>query len=235
MALLSTASLLCIMIATTHGLGPFVAASAEESNFRVLSFVFSSALATLGVTLQNMALRATEEARTLWKEAAELDALTGVLNRRAFMPRLRLEHARSTRTQRPYSIAMLDVDHFKAVNDTHGHAGGDQVLKAVAKVLQANCRGIDTLARIGGEEFAILLPETSAADARVMLERIRHGVAALAVPVGKIDVPVTISIGVASFDESQSDCDTLLSLADQALYAAKRQGRNHVVSHAAKT
>ncbi len=230
MALLSTTALLCVMIATAKGVGPFVAATAEASNFRVLTFVFSSALATLGVTLQTRALQATEKARSLWQEAAEHDVLTGLLNRRAFMPRLRLEHERSARNHRSYSIAMLDLDYFKRINDSYGHAAGDTVLSAVAAVVQANCRGIDTPARIGGEEFAILLPETSGEDARLMLERIRAAVEMLVIPIGTIDISLTISIGVASFDDAQSDCDTLLNLADQALYAAKRHGRNRVVT-----
>ncbi|MBK6639037.1 MAG: sensor domain-containing diguanylate cyclase [Rhodocyclaceae bacterium] len=235
MALLSTTALLFVMIATTKGYGPFVAATAEESNFRVLTFVFSSALATLGVTLQSRALQATEKARSLWQEAAEHDALTDLPNRRAFMPRLRLEHERSTRNKLAYSVAMLDLDHFKRINDTYGHAAGDAVLKAVATTVLANCRGIDTPARVGGEEFAILLPETSSEDARIMLERIRVAVALLTLPIGTTDVSLTISIGVACSADAQSDCDTVLNLADQALYAAKRHGRNRVITHAQTT
>ena len=167
------------------------------------------------------------------------DALTGLYNRRYFQDRLTNEHARSTRHSRPVALMMLDIDHFKRVNDTYGHQTGDDVLRAVSQLLINQTRTIDVVARYGGEEFAALLPETPFDGALLLAERLREHVALLQLkPRGQDDpnasVPpgplqVTISVGLAMLDrEVMPTPDQLVATADAALYAAKHGGRNRV-------
>lgn len=221
----SALTIVAVMAAAAHQAGPFDA-TAGDAAFRVAAFAFSSALTLLGAALQHGQLERSEHTGRLWQEAAEHDALTGLPNRRLFMPKVQLEHQRSLRSGKPYAIAMLDLDHFKAINDCHGHAGGDRVLDAVAAVLRDNCRMIDTPARVGGEEFAILLPECSGAQARPFLERLRGKLAELEILIADQRVTVTVSIGIASYNGPRDTADAVAARADQALYRAKQAGRN---------
>lgn len=152
---------------------------------------------------------------------ASTDALTGLANRRVFQESLARELALAVRRGEPCSLVVLDVDHFKAVNDTHGHQAGDEVLRQVGRVLHEAARGTDVPARYGGEEFAVVLPSCSPAEAFVVAERLRAGVAA-----GGGPVPVTVSAGVASFPLDAADPAGLVGAADHALYRAKRAGRD---------
>ncbi len=154
------------------------------------------------------------------------DPLTGVHNRRALNERLTEELARSRRFGHPLALLMLDVDHFKAINDRYGHQTGDQVLTVIGRCLREHVRRIDFVARYGGEEFVILLPETDREGARRFAERLRQAVAALELG-GELASP-TVSIGVAVSREADTP-DSLLQRADAALYAAKRAGRNRVM------
>jgi diguanylate cyclase (GGDEF)-like protein len=158
------------------------------------------------------------------------DALTGIYNRRHFMARLDDEWKRFRRYERPMSMLMLDIDHFKSVNDRYGHDVGDQIIIAVAGVCGTQTRDSDVLARIGGEEFAILLPETNLKDAHVVAERLRAAVAAHPLASNAGPVPVTVSIGSACADSKALDPTALIKRADEALYAAKRSGRNCVAA-----
>jgi len=160
------------------------------------------------------------------EELSLTDGLTGVGNRRAFDQRLAgaFEHAR--RYERPLSLVLIDVDHFKAINDRHGHDVGDAVLQSVASSVASGTRQTDFVARVGGEEFAILLPETALFESIQFAEKIRAGIAAAA-PV--IDERVTVSIGVANSPHSPfATTMDLFRAADQALYRAKSNGRNCV-------
>jgi diguanylate cyclase (GGDEF)-like protein len=163
------------------------------------------------------------------REKAELDGLTGLPNRRAFDERFAGESARSGRYDRPLSIVLLDVDHFKRINDTHGHAFGDDVLRAVADVVQGAVRGTDFAARFGGEEFVLLLPETDLAAAREAAERLRTRLAALdlVAPDGQ-PLSLTASFGVSAVPACVPSSGDLLRSADVMLYAAKQAGRNCV-------
>ena len=164
------------------------------------------------------------------RQLATHDDLTGLLNRRAMLDRMQLEQRRSLRSGSPLLIAQLDIDHFKAVNDTHGHAAGDLVLQSFADTVRRNVRDTDVLARWGGEEFVLLLCDTPAADAVALMERLRQAVQAMQVPVPQGDGPitVTVSIGLARHTPADPLAGTL-ERADQALYAAKAGGRNRVV------
>jgi diguanylate cyclase (GGDEF)-like protein len=159
---------------------------------------------------------------------ANHDALTGLFNRRAAAERLVLERARAERQRAPLSVLMLDIDHFKRINDRCGHAAGDGVLLAVADVLRHELRASDLGVRHGGEEFLVILPGDSAAQAFEVAERIRGEVAQLAVPLDGDTASITISVGIATFNGSESD-EQLIARADAALYRAKQGGRNRSV------
>jgi diguanylate cyclase (GGDEF)-like protein len=149
---------------------------------------------------------------------ARTDALTGVANRRVWDEELPRELARSLRTGDPLCVAIMDLDHFKRYNDTHGHQGGDRLLKETAAAWRNTVRSTDLLARYGGEEFALLLPACALEDAVRIIERLRS-----------VTPEVTCSIGVACWDFQES-AGELFERADQALYAAKASGRNRYVS-----
>lgn len=180
--------------------------------------------AELGAAHEN--LERTNEALV---KLVQRDALTGIHNRRAADERMSLELARHRQNQKPLSVLMLDVDHFKSVNDTLGHQAGDEVLKALAARLTEVCRATDFVARLGGEEFLVLLPETPLDGALLVGEKIRAGVASA--PLGP--TRATVSIGVTSPAEQLADETTILRVTDEALYSAKRNGRNRVECSAA--
>jgi two-component system, cell cycle response regulator len=161
------------------------------------------------------------------------DALTGLFNRRYFEERLSREFARSSRYRSPLSCLMLDIDHFKRVNDTYGHPFGDRVIQVVAAMALKTLRDVDLLARYGGEEFVALLPETGPQDAWRAAERVRRAIETAQwqadTPQGKAEVRVTVSLGVATYPVPHIDStEALLRAADDALYRAKQAGRNQV-------
>jgi two-component system, cell cycle response regulator len=159
------------------------------------------------------------------------DGLTGLFNHRHVQHLLEEEFERAVRTRGRLTVAMLDLDRFKAVNDTFGHQAGDRILQELAELLRREAREVDKLGRYGGEEFILLLPDTGIEDAAVLLERVRRSVARFPFPVGT-DEPhrMTVSAGIASFPyPGVGDAQALLGFADQALYAAKDAGRNRVV------
>lgn len=157
------------------------------------------------------------------------DALTGLVNRRSFEMALAREVDRVARSGEPALLLMLDIDHFKAVNDSHGHAAGDLIIKAVADAISQTVRPMDTVARIGGEEFAIVLPNCPATFGATVAERVRERVAALQVPVSPgTTLTTTISIGGAFAPQwVRSSALLWMERADRQLYRAKAEGRNH--------
>ena len=164
------------------------------------------------------------------KRLAAYDGLTGLLNRHALLERAEGEVHRSVRHGHPLGVVMVDVDRFKSVNDEHGHAQGDEVLRQVAAALSANVRPYDLVGRWGGEEFLLFLPGTSLEEARQVAERVREGVSRLEIetPSG-VTLQTHVSAGVASgLPQARAGMDTLLLEADQALLVAKRSGRNQV-------
>jgi diguanylate cyclase (GGDEF)-like protein len=158
---------------------------------------------------------------------AATDGLTGVANRSTFQERLGSELARAARAGEDVALLMLDIDHFKQLNDTHGHQVGDQVLQRVARTLKAGLRPYDTAARYGGEEFALVLPRTSRGDGMAIAERIRAALAEMSE-----EPRVTASVGVANFPVDSTTADGLVGAADAALYQSKRAGRNRVTAAA---
>ncbi len=162
------------------------------------------------------------------RQLAITDGLTQVANRRHFDERIQEEVDRSQRYGRPLVLLLLDIDHFKKVNDTYGHPAGDAVLRRVADICRASIRALDLVARFGGEEFAILLPETDIPGALQLAERIREDIAALPVTYGPNTIQVTASLGVAATENGDRSSEQLLKAADEMLYAAKQGGRNQV-------
>jgi diguanylate cyclase (GGDEF)-like protein len=154
--------------------------------------------------------------------------LTGLRNRRAFQQQIAVEISRSSRYGVPLGLLLMDVDHFKHINDGHGHAGGDRVLSALGVLLREELRTPDIPARWGGEEFVVALPNTDLAGAGLAAERLRSAIAAATIRHGNVHIPVTISIGVSALEGGES-LETLTERADQAMYAAKVKGRNCVV------
>lgn len=163
---------------------------------------------------------------------ANIDGLTGLHNRRSGMTRLIIEFKRARRYQTPLTLFMVDIDHFKDVNDRYGHTAGDDALKVIANILRITCREQDVVSRYGGEEFLVMLPETALDEATGLAERLRKRVEEFPIKLHVADIRLTISIGVSSCDlksEKESDL-TVIQRADRALYRAKNEGRNRVVS-----
>jgi len=156
------------------------------------------------------------------------DPLTGAYNRRQFDFIGNKEFSRSRRNNKPYSVLMLDIDHFKAINDTYGHELGDKALKEAVSVIQQAIRQEDSLFRLGGEEFAVILPETSLMPARKLAERIRAAIENIELDTAQGLMKYTISIGLAEFSTKDEGIGTTLSHADKAMYSAKSLGRNRV-------
>jgi diguanylate cyclase (GGDEF)-like protein len=171
-----------------------------------------------------------ERAR-LFQEVQSLaltDPLTGLQNRRSLFELGRIEFARSIRSHRPFSCMMLDVDHFKQINDNYGHAIGDEVLREFAQRSKNSVREVDIIGRYGGEELVILLPETDLKTAKLVAERLRSSIEKTPVRVSGREINMTISVGVATKDENTLELETLIARADQAMYIAKYKGRNQV-------
>jgi diguanylate cyclase (GGDEF)-like protein len=162
------------------------------------------------------------------RELSATDQLTGLANRRVMMRRLDEEHSRYLRGGQLYTVVMIDLDHFKRVNDTHGHGVGDQVLRGLAAVLQSCQRRTDTLARTGGEEFMLLMPMTDMDGALLHARRMCERVASSKLPTDVGELQVTLSLGVAEVLPAEISVDTVVSRADAALYQAKANGRNRV-------
>jgi diguanylate cyclase (GGDEF)-like protein len=200
--------------------------------FRPVVDAFTEDEVRLLQSVASLAAMAIANAR-LHQEMVKLsntDALTGIHNRRSFFSRLEMELEHSERFEHPVALAMIDVDHFKELNDTWGHLAGDGALKRVAQLIASRARKVDTVARYGGEEFALVLPGARSEDASATAEKLQRLVETTAIgddPDGP-RARVTISIGVASYPQDARDLATLVDCADAALYAAKRSGRNVV-------
>ena len=233
------------------GWGLFVAVALNDilvaqgvlQNPRVLPLGFAAVLITMGLSLANrfsrmfnhlegeVQARTRELLETNEKlvDAARLDILTNLLNRRGFAEKVETEISRVARTRRGFVMLMVDIDHFKAFNDQHGHACGDHVLRETAAVLRSQLRDVDTIARWGGEEFIFLLPETTLEGGAVLAEKLRAAVEVQRFQYeGNIVLSLTITIGVAQYRDDMS-FDDCLARADRALYEGKQAGRNRVV------
>jgi diguanylate cyclase (GGDEF)-like protein len=187
-------------------------------------------LITVGTSVLKFMEQSSIEARYHEElyQLATIDPLTELYNRRQYQELLGKEFARTLSRGQPLALLLIDIDHFKAINDRHGHPAGDTVLKRVAGALLEQTRADLILARIGGEEFAAILPEHTLAEAAAFAERLRHAVESLELDVDAIPQPVTISIGVAPRTPAMAGVADLMRAADAELYRAKQAGRNRV-------
>ena len=198
--------------------------------------IFTAEMAAIAVDYQGMpamlvALNDVSQRKELEAELfhqASTDSLTGIINRRYFQNQAEQEVRRSRRFARDMTVMMIDIDHFKPINDTYGHAAGDIIIQGVVKRALECLRQSDSIGRIGGEEFAVLLPETSLDAARDVAERLRAHIEARPFVIGSGVVACTVSIGVAQLSAQDNSIEELLHRADTALYAAKNEGRNRV-------
>jgi len=183
---------------------------------------------------QTAALKAEIEARkraeSRLRHLATTDELTNVSNRRHFLELSEPEFARARRYDHPLSVIMLDADHFKIINDSYGHHIGDQILRELCRECRGLLRENDVIGRIGGEEFAIMLPETGTLEARRVAERMREALAAIEIPLDTGSLKFTVSMGIAALDRKDLDFSGIMKRADQALYEAKGAGRNRSVT-----
>ena len=187
----------------------------------------------IALFLPAMTLLQRSQRHAQLENASRVDAKTGLLNAVTWQREARVEISRAARTRTPLAVAMIDIDHFKQVNDTHGHLAGDAVLATLSATLRALLREYDIIGRFGGEEFAVLLPQTDMTKAKQITERLRAKLAEITVTTGsggsaEAPLQVTVSIGVATLQTARRDLDELIAAADAALYRAKAQGRNQV-------
>lgn len=214
-----------------------VTADMEDILFPSYEYASYAGLVALALTLFMLAmamqalvhLRLVADTHLKLSAEAATDALTGVANRRSLLRFAANETLRAQRYGRPLSLLMLDLDRFKEVNDRYGHQWGDEVLKQAATVIQSVLRGTDLLGRYGGEEFAVMMPETSAEEAAGVAERIREKISQILLDTGNDKIAIRVSIGVATLSPEELDVQSLINRADAALYSAKREGRDRVV------
>jgi diguanylate cyclase (GGDEF)-like protein len=164
------------------------------------------------------------------QEAALTDVLTGFPNRRYAIERFQQEWQAANRSKRPMACMMVDVDNFKAINDTHGHDAGDVVLKQTALAIKSGLRAQDVVCRTGGDEFIVICPETDLEAALICGERVRRAVREQVLTTGTLTLRGSVSVGVAARDEKTPDIDALIKCADQGVYLAKQEGRDHVAT-----
>lgn len=228
-ALFAGATLARRVIASVDALSQGTARLAEgELSHRVAVGSGGDELGRLAVAFNAMAER-IEKAHGVLNDLATHDGLTGLLNHREFVHRLKEEVERGRRYRHSCALLIVDLDHFKTVNDTWGHPAGDEVLLTVAARILREIRPTDRAARCGGEEFSILLPETRGVGALALAERVRAAFATSPITLTSGQaIDLTVSIGVAAFPEDAGDEEGLIAAADQALYAAKQAGRNRV-------
>lgn len=218
-------SLICIPLTTsTRKYGMVLvehtyANAFDEDNVRLLSIIAQQ----VGIVMENA------ELYYKMRELARKDGLTGIYNRQYFQERLDIEFKNAKQENYPLSLAIFDIDHFKRFNDTHGHMFGDKVLTSIVKAVKATLRKNDMMARYGGEEFIILLPRTNLSEAYEKVDALRKMISKYSIEDGLINVSITASFGISSFDECVLNENELVRTADDALYAAKAAGRNCVM------
>ncbi|MDR3439744.1 diguanylate cyclase [Telmatospirillum sp.] len=200
--------------------------------FVVMEFFLHRLIRLVTARLEDEISRTTSAVQTLLRDVSDLanrDHLTELYNRRAFFERLEEEMARSSRSQSPFGLLALDVDHFKQINDTHGHPVGDEVLRQLALAIRDTIRTADVAGRVGGEEFTILLPESTVVQVSALAQRLRERVGEIAVPTGQGNVcKITFSAGILQWHRNLN-LEAHLRLVDKALYRAKSEGRDRVI------
>ena len=217
-----------VLMATEHA-GAFGIENLQQARFMLFTYLFSTTVGVLAMALQRRNLLTETRQRRDWQFRANHDPLTGLRNRLSFVDQLDTEILRAQRTGRDFSVGMVDIDHFKLINDTWGHQTGDRVLKVFAERLKLLLREVDIVARYGGEEFIILFPEAALQEAWQALERVRENFASDPLEVEGRQISLTISGGLAPWHHDQPvTLDEVLMQADRYLYEAKGEGRNQI-------
>ena len=204
---------------------PAIITTIFEDLFQLCGFV----LIVAGLSLW---LKLNTRVKLQLNDLANTDSLTGLLNRRAFSEILKLEHEKYLRYKEKFSLLIIDIDHFKSVNDVYGHSAGDETLKVFSDAVKTHLRKSDTLCRWGGEEFLILLPNSDEKSSQILAEKLRLEIEGLSIQYLKDRIKFTVCIGIASINKNDSSPENLIHRADIALFAAKDSGRNKV--HLAK-
>lgn len=222
---------LCLITGlSARSLGPFQVTNDIEAHLMLVSYLISTAVLVIGVNLQHRNLEQEIEEKRTWQFRANHDPLTGLGNRLLFMPLLEQEIRRARRARRGFSLAIVDIDHFKNINDFYGHSTGDRALVKVSGQIAGALRDADTVARIGGEEFAILFPETALEDGVQAMERIQKAVSQTHLSESE-QIMITISGGLIECRPGYlTTVDSVLQAADQLLYQAKHGGRNRILT-----
>jgi diguanylate cyclase (GGDEF)-like protein len=213
------------MMRGSDAMGAIIVGAQRPGVLRALEIRNGSVLSALAVNALDAAWELADASRR-----SRTDALTGLWNRRHFDEQLERVLAETDRFGGSCALVVADIDFFKRVNDTHGHDAGDVVLQQVARVLHEGVRTVDVCARLGGEELALILPQTSPAGAAELAERLRQRVEALEVVHAGRTLQVTVSMGVATYTAGSTGRGTLFKRTDERLYAAKHQGRNRVIA-----
>ncbi|PTT21596.1 GGDEF domain-containing protein, partial [Acidovorax sp. HMWF029] len=210
------------------GVNPAFSVFGAGAWMNIATPMVAATLPVIGTTA--FLLMCSERIRRQWERAASTDYLTGLPNRRTLveMGQQRFERARASAATGGFALAIVDIDHFKRINDEHGHEMGDVALKHVAGRLQSACREAELPARQGGEEFVVLFDNLQPNDAPAAGERLRHSVAQAPFTAGDLVLPLTVSIGLAVLRADDTQFDSVLRRADEALYVAKAAGRNRV-------
>jgi diguanylate cyclase (GGDEF)-like protein len=215
-----------MLVCAAIGLSWLAAAYVSSDHFAHPLIAYWNAAVRLGfILLMAHIVAALKRSLEHEREIARTDYLTGAVNKRYFTELAEAEIRRARRHGHPFSVAYMDVDDFKLVNDHLGHSAGDRLLTSVAEAVRRDVRSIDVVARLGGDEFAVLMPETGDRAARAAVGRLRRR---LALEARRQGWPVTFSIGVATWDEPPASVDEMLRRSDELMYAAKRQGKNSV-------
>lgn len=213
---------------------PLITCRGKDSIFDALSVMKSKAIRHLPIIDEGelagiVSMRDLTQACEILQIQASTDPLTGLPNRRSFYQALANELDRSNRYGHPLTVVLFDIDHFKNINDTYGHSAGDDVLQSLAIIAKANIRSIDLVARLGGEEFVVLMPETDRSGAMVAGEKLRAKIADVAIISGEHQINVSASFGVTGLNHKDESAEVLINRADKAMYKAKKDGRNRIV------
>ncbi len=215
-----------LLACAASGLAWFLVAHATAEHFSHPLIAYWNASVRLGfIVILAHLVASFRRSLAQERELARTDYLTGAFNGRSFAEAAEAEIVRARRHAHPFSVAFMDVDDFKLVNDRHGHSAGDRLLRLVSDALRANVREVDRVARLGGDEFAVLMPETDDRAAEVVLRRVRRRLLEAAREEGW---PVTFSAGLITWVEPPAGVDEMLRAADELMYAAKRHGKNAV-------
>jgi diguanylate cyclase (GGDEF)-like protein len=229
----NTAALPVILVSGLSDTDHIVAGLEQGANDYITKpFILPILVARIEALLRAAQLvKRLELQKELLAELAAFDELTGLYNRRSMFQALETERSRSARYKRAFSVAMIDVDHFKRINDDHGHRSGDAVLRELASRILTSLRAMDISCRYGGEEFCAILPETDVAGARVAGQRVRVLVSETPFHIGGVEARITVSIGISGWTPADGEIPDLLTQADTALLQAKRSGRNRLCAY----